>query len=96
MTIRAIGNKIIVKTVIKETTRNGIEVPDSILPEGHIKATVVTTGEGTVLEGGSVHPCAVKAGDSIWFDKRMGIEITHDNEKYYVITENEILFFEAA
>ena len=94
MTIRAIGNKIIVKAVTEEATKSGIEVPDSILPAGQTKATVVTTGDGLVLENGDVFANRVKTGDTIWFNKREGVEITHNEERLYVIPENEILFVE--
>jgi len=96
MNIRAIGNKIIVKEDVKEATVGGIHVPNSLLPNGQIKATVVKTGDGVVLENGTVFPPRVNVGDSVWFDKREGLETTYNGEKLFVITENVILYVEDA
>lgn len=87
-----LGDKVLVRTTEVETkTKSGIIIPDTVSKERPEEGTVVAVGEGrTTNEGKTIAP-KVKVGDTVIFSKYGPDEIKLDGEKYYILSESNIL-----
>ena len=90
MNIRPLYDRIVVKRIDdKETTRNGIVIPDSA-KEKPQEGEVVAVGRGKKLEDGKVVALDVKVGDHILFGKYSGSDTTQNNTEYIVMREDDV------
>jgi len=91
MEIRPLHDRVIVRRVEeKKTTASGLIIPDSST-EKPSKGEVVAVGNGRVNSDGKVIPLDVKVGDTVMFGQYSGAEITVDEEKLLVMSEDEIV-----
>ncbi|MFH1854263.1 MAG: co-chaperone GroES [Candidatus Omnitrophota bacterium] len=91
MSIQPLGDRVLVKRLeAEEKTKGGIVLPDTA-KEKPQKGEVVAVGKGRVLESGKVEPVEVKKGDKVLFGKYSGNEITHKEEEYLIMKEEDIL-----
>jgi chaperonin GroES len=90
MNIRPLYDRIVVKRIEeKETTRNGIVIPDSA-KEKPQEGEVIAVGRGKMLENGKVTTLDVKVGDHILFGKYSGSDTRQDNTEYIVMREDDV------
>ena len=91
MSIRPLGDRILVQRVEEEsTTAGGIIIPDSAKEkpqEGKVKAV----GSGRVTDDGKTQPLDVKKGDKVLFSKYAGTEVTLDGDDHLIIREDDVL-----
>jgi chaperonin GroES len=91
MNIRPLYDRIVVKRIEeKETTRNGIVIPDSA-QEKPQEGEVMAIGKGKRLDDGKVVALDVKAGDRILFGKYSGNEIKLEGVEYIIMREEDVL-----
>jgi len=91
MNIRPLYDRIVVKRIEeKETTRNGIVIPESA-QEKPQEGEVVAIGKGKRLDDGTVVALDVKAGDRILFGKYSGNEIKLEGAEYIIMREEDVL-----
>lgn len=91
MTIRPLYDRIIVRRIEeKESTRNGIVIPDSA-KEKPQEGEVLAVGNGKRLEDGSLAGLDVKAGDRVIFAKYSGSDATLDGTEYMILREDDVL-----
>ena len=91
MNIRPLYDRIVVKRIDeKETTRNGIVIPDSA-QEKPQEGEVMAIGKGKRLEDGKVVALDIKAGDRILFGKYSGNEIKLEGIEYIIMREEDVL-----
>src|SRR5882724_8287322 len=91
MNLRPLYDRIVVKRIEdKETTRNGIIIPDSA-KEKPQEGEVIAVGHGKRLEDGKLVALDVKVGDRILFGKYSGNEIRLDGEEYLIMREDDVL-----
>jgi chaperonin GroES len=91
MNIRPLHDRIVVKRIDeKETTRNGILIPDSA-QEKPQQGEVMAAGNGKRLEDGTIVKLDVKTGDRILFGKYSGNEIKLDGVEYIIMREDDVL-----
>jgi chaperonin GroES len=91
MNIRPLNDRIVVKRVDeKETTRNGIFIPDSA-KEKPQQGEVMAVGKGKRLDDGTVVAPDVKTGDRILFGKYSGNEIKLEGTEYIIMREDDVL-----
>ncbi len=91
MKFRPLNDRILIKRIDAESTsKGGIIIPDSA-KEKPMQGLVVATGEGKVLENGTVHPLEVKAGQKVFFRKYAGTDVTLDGAEHMILREDEIL-----
>lgn len=91
MTIRPLGDRIVVKRLeAKETSKGGIIIPGAA-QEKATEATVIAVGEGRLLDSGQVREPRVKPGDRVVFAKYSGAEVTVDETQHLVLREDDIL-----
>jgi len=71
-------------------TAGGIHVPGELM-QFHGFGIVSTVGEGRVSEEGKTIKPRLKAGDRVVFIKHSQMVIDHENVKYFVLTDAEIV-----
>jgi chaperonin GroES len=91
MNVRPLYDRIVVKRIDqKETTRNGIVIPDSA-QEKPQEGEVVAVGRGRRLEDGNLTDLDVKVGDRILFGKYSGSETKIDGAEFLIMREEDVL-----
>ena len=91
MNIRPLYDRVVVKRIEeKETTRNGIVIPDSA-QEKPQEGEVMAVGRGKRLEDGSLVALDVKVGDRVLFGKYSGSENKLEGTEYIIMREDDIL-----
>jgi chaperonin GroES len=90
MNIQPLHDRVVIKRMEEERlSAGGIVIPDSAT-EKPIKGEVVATGEGKVLDNGSLRALKVKKGDKVLFGKYSGTEVKLDGTDYLVVREDDI------
>ena len=91
LNVRPLHDRVIVRREEEErTSAGGIVIPDTAT-EKPIRGTVVATGNGKILDDGSVRALDVSAGDAVLFGKYSGTEIKVDGEDLLVMREDDIM-----
>jgi chaperonin GroES len=91
MKIRPLHDRVIVKRLEEEKkTASGIVIPDSAA-EKPDTGEVIATGNGKVLEDGTLRALDVKAGDKVLFGKYSGQTVKVDGEELLVMREEDIM-----
>ena len=89
--IRPLGDKVLVKRLEAESkTAGGIVLPDTA-KEKPKRGTVLSVGDGKLLENGDRFPLQVKAGDTVLFSSYAGTEVKVSGEEMIIMDENDIL-----
>ena len=90
MTIRPLGDRVVIKMVeTEETTKSGIVLPGSAKEKPQY-AEVVAVGPGGVVDGKEIQ-MEVKVGDKVLLSKYAGTEVKLDGQEYTILRQNEIL-----
>ena len=91
VSIRPLGEKVLVKRLeAEERTAGGIVLPDTA-KEKPKRGTVLSVGEGRLLDTGEREPLQVKAGDEVLFTSYAGTEVKVDGEEMIIMDESDIL-----
>lgn len=94
MALKPLYDKIIVKPEIKKNdmTESGIYIPETSNDKPQI-GTVLSVGEGYLLDDGNIKPLSIKEGDKVIFQKYVGSEIKIKDEKepLLIISERDVL-----
>ena len=91
MSIKPLGDKIVVERMeAEEKTSGGIVLPDTA-KEKPKEGKVIAVGEGKLLENGKRAKFQVKKGDGILFSSYAGTEVTVDGKEYLVMSEEDVL-----
>ncbi len=91
MSIKPLGDKIVVERLeAEEKTSGGIVLPDTA-KEKPKEGKVIAVGEGKLLENGKRAKFQVKKGDRILFSSYAGTEVMVDGEEYLVMSEEDVL-----
>jgi chaperonin GroES len=91
MNIRPLYDRIVVKRIDeKETSRNGIIIPDSAQEKPH-EGEVIAVGHGKRLDDGQLAALDVKPGDRILFGKYSGSETKVEGTEYLIMREDDVL-----
>jgi chaperonin GroES len=89
--IRPLGDKVLLKRLeARETTAGGIVLPESA-KEKPKRGTVLSVGDGRLLDTGSRKPLQVRKGDQVLFTSYGGTEIKVNGEDLLIMDENDIL-----
>ena len=86
MTLRPLGDRVVLKHLVaEETTKSGIVLPGQN-KEKPQQAEVIAVGPGT-----EEVKMEVKVGDQVIFSKYAGTEVKFENEEYIVIKQADIV-----
>jgi chaperonin GroES len=90
MTIKPLGDKVVIKSVEQEeTTKSGIVLPGSA-KEKPVMAEVIEVGPGGLVDGKEVK-MQVKKGDKVLYNKYSGTEVKLDKMEYIIVRQSDIL-----
>ena len=90
MTIKPLGDRVVIKMVeTEETTKSGIVLPGAAKEKPQY-AEVVAVGPGGVVDGKEI-VMEVKVGDKVLLSKYAGTEVKLDGQEYTILRQNEIL-----
>jgi chaperonin GroES len=90
MTIRPLGDRVVVKmTEVEETTKSGIVLPGAAKEKPQV-AEVVSVGPGGNIDGKEI-VMTVKTGDKVLLNKYAGTEVKIDGVEYTILKQGEIL-----
>ncbi|MFN0136263.1 MAG: co-chaperone GroES [Phycisphaerae bacterium] len=89
--IRPLGEKVLIKRLEADSkTAGGIVLPDSA-KEKPKRGTVVSTGEGRLLETGNRQPLTLKKGDVVLFTSYAGTEVKVDGNEMIIMDESDVI-----
>ena len=90
MTIKPLGDRVVIKMVeTEETTKSGIVLPGSAKEKPQY-AEVVAVGPGGMVDGKEI-AMEVKVGDKVLLSKYAGTEVKLDGIEYTILRQSEIL-----
>jgi chaperonin GroES len=91
LSLKPLGNRIIVEPAeSEEVTAGGIVLPETA-KEKPQKGTVLAIGPGERDDDGDYIPMEVKVGDTVLFAKYSGTEIKLDGKKLLILRESDLL-----
>ena len=90
MTIKPLGDRVVVKMVeAEETTKSGIILAGAAKEKPQV-AQIVAVGPGGVVDGKEVK-MEVKVDDKVLISKYAGTEVKIDDQEYTIVRQNDIL-----
>ncbi len=90
MTLRPLGDRIVVKmTEVEETTKSGILLTGSAKEKPEV-AEVVAVGPGGVVDGKEV-TMVLQVGDKVVISKYAGTQIKMDGVEYTIVRQSDVL-----
>jgi len=90
--LKPLGDRVLVE-IIEETeqkTAGGLYVPDSAKEKSQ-RGKVIAVGNGKMLDNGTRVALDVNAGDTVYFAKYGGTEVTLEGKNYSILAERDIL-----
>jgi len=91
LSIRPLGDKVIVKRVeAEEKTAGGIVLPDTA-KEKPKRGIVLAVGTGRLLDDGKRSAMQVKKNDEVIFTSYAGTDVKINGEDYMIMDESDIL-----
>ena len=91
MKIRPLADRVLVERLEAESkTAGGIVLPDSA-KEKPQQGKVISTGEGKILDDGSLKKMQVKKGDTVLFTSYAGTDVKIDGKEYLIMDESNIM-----
>jgi len=91
MKIRPLGDKVLVQRLEAEAvTAGGIVLPESA-KEKPQRGTIISVGDGKLLDDGKRAKLSVKKGDEVLFTSYAGTEIKLDGQEYLIMDESGIM-----
>ena len=91
VSIRPLGEKVLVQRLeAEEKTAGGIVLPDTA-KEKPKRGTVLSVGDGRLLDTGKRQPLQVKKGDQVLFTSYAGTEVKVEGDEMIIMDENDIL-----
>ena len=90
MTIKPLGDRVVLKSVEAEvTTKSGLVLPGSAQEKPQM-AEIIAVGPGGVVDGKEVK-MYVQTGDKVIYSKYAGTEVKLDGEEYVIVKQSDIL-----
>lgn len=90
MTIKPLGDRVVIKMIeMEETTRGGIVLPGTAKEKPQV-AEIVAVGPGGNIDGKEV-VMQVNVGDRVLISKYAGTEIKMNDVEYTILKQSDIL-----
>lgn len=89
--LQPLGDRVVVRREeSEETTAGGIVLPDSA-KDKPARGTIVSVGDGKLLDDGSRGDFQVKTGDRVIFSSYAGETVNVDDDEFLLMREDDIL-----
>ena len=90
MSIKPLGDRVVIKMMEAETTtKSGILLTGSAKEQPQ-EAKVVAVGPGSIVDGKRIE-MEVKIGDKVLYSKYSGTDVKHNGEEYIILKQDDIL-----
>ena len=91
MTIRPLGDKIVIRVIEDaEQTSGGIFIPDSAKEKSQ-RGEVIAVGSGKTNDKGEKDPMEVKVGEVVLFAKYAGTDVKVKDETLKIMSVSDVL-----
>jgi chaperonin GroES len=89
--LKPLGDRIVIE-IIEETEqmKGGLYIPDTAKEKSQ-RGKVVAVGSGKLLDNGNKAALEVSVGDTVFFAKYGGTEVSVDGSNYTILSERDIL-----
>lgn len=88
--LKPLGDKVVVQVVEQDgVSTGGILLPDAAKKKPQ-QGTVLSVGDGRVLDSGEHNALTVKVGNTVLFSKYGGNEVSVDGEDFLILDEDQI------
>ncbi|WP_420594368.1 co-chaperone GroES [Deinococcus sp.] len=93
--LKPLGDRVLVEIIeeAEQKTAGGLFVPDTAKQKSQ-RGKVVAVGSGKVMDNGTKVPVEVNEGDTVYFAKYGGTEVTLDGKDYTLFSERDLLAIE--
>ena len=89
--LQPLGDRVVVeREASEEVTAGGIVLPDSA-PDKPARGTIVSVGDGRLLEDGTRGEIQVAVGDRVIFNSYAGESFQVDDDEFLLMREDDIL-----
>ncbi|WP_104991690.1 co-chaperone GroES [Deinococcus sp. NW-56] len=90
--LKPLGDRVLVEIVeeAEQKTAGGLYVPDTAKEKSQ-RGKVIAVGNGKMLDNGTRVALDVKEGDTVYFAKYGGTEVTLEGKNYSILSERDIL-----
>lgn len=88
---RAVGDRVLILPHEAEEKVGILYVPESAKERPRM-GTVITIGNGKLLDNGERIPLDVSVGETVYFGKHAGVEVDIEGTLFLIMREDEILF----
>ena len=90
MTMKPLGDRVVIKNVeAEETTKGGI-ILTAAAKEKPLMAEVIAVGPGGIVDGKEVK-MQVSVGEKVIYSKYAGTEVKMDGVEYIIVKQSDIL-----
>lgn len=87
---RPLADRVLVRPIaVEERTPGGIILPDAA-KEKPVRGTVLSVGNGRLVDGLGQVPVDCQEGDTVLYGKYSGVEVDIDGEKLLILQEKEL------
>ena len=91
MKLKPLADRVIVRqSEAEEKTATGILLPDTA-KEKPTRGKVIAVGPGKLDDNGKPMEIGVRVGDTIYYGKYSGTDVTIDGDKLVILRESDIL-----
>ena len=90
MRLVPLGDKVVLKHVVTETTTKSGIVLAAKSEDEPLQAEVVAVGPGGMVDGNEV-TMLVSVGDQVFHSRYAGTEVKLDGQEYIIVKQNDIL-----
>lgn len=90
--LKPLGDRVLVEIVeeAEQKTAGGLYVPDSAKEKSQ-RGKVVAVGAGKMTDDGKRIAMDIKEGDTVYFAKYGGTEVTLEGKNYSLLSERDVL-----
>ncbi|GAA5441424.1 co-chaperone GroES [Deinococcus indicus] len=90
--LKPLGDRVLVEIIeeAEQKTAGGLYVPDTAKEKSQ-RGKVIAVGSGKVLDNGTRIALDVKEGDTVYFAKYGGTEVSLEGKNYSILAERDIL-----
>ncbi|UBV42340.1 co-chaperone GroES [Deinococcus taeanensis] len=90
--LKPLGDRVLVEIIeeAEQKTAGGLFVPDTAKEKSQ-RGKVIAVGNGKVLDNGTRVALDVKEGDTVYFAKYGGTEVSLEGKNYSILAERDIL-----
>ncbi|MDH6363576.1 chaperonin GroES [Enterococcus sp. PF1-24] len=89
--LKPLGDRVVIEVAQEEEKNVGGIVLASAAKEKPQTGTVISVGEGRLLENGEKIPTPVKAGDTVMFEKYAGTDVKYEGNEYLIVAGKDII-----